>query len=451
MSQYVLGRITRKTKPLVSVLTALPNTTHKNAVGTVVETYVSGGPIEVLRVEEGITYTCRSKRDSKRSNTCAHIVTTKKMLGDIPALWNANDLNPAHVGWTWQPFWDFQTSETAHGYALPIALAALGSNGLGKLQANWLSYAGTGFRALQPDLTRLSLPNFLIDIKQMSGLANDVRLAAGLLKPGPKQAFKTPLRIKRFLKNLRNEIPSADKFKSAAKLSAEKRLSYKFGWKPTIGDVRAMLDSVISLDTRLQAFKNSIGQTLSYTKTIENVDTWKVGQFLMNGDVHYQVNWSGYLTGKVQYFAKYQPQPLAVLGPLDETIRGALDHFGVELNPQILWDAIPFSFVLDWFTGFGDWVGQYKVNALDLPITLLDSCVSYKEIYQVGSSVVINPTGYPTDNTQTTKPAGFSSARRFYHRMPVDPTISTFRELGWRNPTGSQWTNLVSLATVLSL
>jgi len=447
MSNMILGRITRKTKPLVSILTALPSTTHKNASGTVVETYASGGPIETLRVEEAITYTTRSKSQPKRSNFCAHIVTTKKTLGDIPASWNAADLNPAHVGWTWQPFWDFQASETAHGYALPIALAALGSNGLGKLQANWLNYAGTGFRALQPDLTRLSLPNFLIDIEQMSGLANDVKLLSGLAKPGPKSAFKTPLQIKKVLR----ELPKSDKFKSAAKLAAEKRLSYKFGWKPTIGDVRAMLDSIISLDTRLQAFKNSIGQTLSYTKTVENVDTWKVGQFLMNADVHYQVNWSGYLQGKVQYNAKYQPQPLAVLGPLDETIRGTLDHFGVELNPQILWDAIPFSFVLDWFTGFGDWVGQYKVNALDLPIRLIDSAVSYKETYQVGSSLVVNPNGYPTDVTQTTKPVGFSSFRKFFHRMPVDPTISTFRELGWRNPTGSQWTNLVSLATVLTL
>jgi hypothetical protein len=443
--QYTLGEIVRRTFPTVTENTPLPSTTHKNASGTIVETYDSGGPITTSQTSGSIVYTKSSKRFPKRSNFCAHNVSMLRLIGGIPSTWNANDLNPAHVGWTWQPWWDFAMSVNAHNAALPIALPLLGSTGLGKLQANWLNYAATGFQALQPDLTKLSLPNFLIDIEQVGGLVSDVKSVTGFIQ---RSNGKVPA-----LQDLRKfaALPKTDKFKSAAKLVAEKRLSYKFGWTPTIGDVKAMLDSIISLDIRLQAFKQKIGQELSYTKTLENVNTWKVGQFNYGNDVHYQVNWAGYLNGKVQYHAKYEPQPLAVLGPLDETIRGYLDHFGVELNPQILWDAIPFSFVLDWFTGFGSWLGQFKIDALQLPILLIDSAVSYKEKYQVGSSVVINPNGYPTDVTATTKPAGFSTEHRFFHRMPVDPSVPIYRSLGWKNPTGSQWTNFVSLAAALAL
>lgn len=443
---YILGKMTRKVQPTVTVDTPLPDTLQKNNLGAVVGTYNSGGPVTTSKTSGSIVYTNRSKLHPKQSNFCAHTVDTLRLIGGIPSLYTATDLRPDHVGWSWVPYWDYPLAYSAHLAALNIALPLLGSTGLGKLQANWLSYAGTGFRALQPDLTKLSLPNFLIDIKQIGGLSSEIHQLIGATQR-PRQALSFARRLQMSLKSL----PKTDKFKSAAKLAAEKRLSYKFGWKPTIGDVRGMLDAVISLDTRIQAFKNSVGQELSFTKTIENVDTWKVGQFNYNSDIHYQVNWSGYLTGKVQYNAKYRPQPLAVLGPLDETIRGMLDHFGVELNPQILWDAIPFSFVLDWFTGFGDWLGQYKVDALQLPILLLDSAVSYKEKYQVGSSLVVNPNGYPTDITSTTKPGAYSSEHRFFHRMPVDPSISTFRELKWKNPTGSQWTNFVSLATVLAL
>jgi hypothetical protein len=443
--QYTLGNIIRKSRPTVSVLKPLPNTLHKNASGVVVETYASGGDILTSETTGSIVYTNRSKRYPKRSNLCVHKQTQLRMIPESPTLIVAQDLNPAHPGWTWEPWWDYGTSYAAHLAAKTAALAELGAVGVTKLQANWTSYAVRGFESLQPDLTKLSLPNFMIELKDIGKLADEI---SPFLRAATGASGKTQLLVdfNRF-----RDLAGKDQFKTAAKLAAEKRLSYKFGWNPTIGDVQAMFDSIINLDLRLQAFKNSIGKDLSYTKTVEKTDVWKTGTFLLNGDSHYRVNWAGYLNGKVQYHAKYTPQPLAVLGPLDEKIRGVLDHFGVELNPRILWDAIPFTFVLDWFTGFGAWLGQYKVDALELPILLSDSAVSYKETYQVNSAVIINPNGYPTDVTSTTKPGSYSMESKFFHRMPLDPSIASFRQLGWRNPTGSQWTNFVSLATVLGL
>lgn len=436
---YSFGRIVRKAQPTVTIMTDLPNTVEYNASHAVVGSYASGGPIPTSETSSSIVYSLRSKRFPKRSNFCAHSIKSMAISSGTPLakITNAR-LDPPHAGWTADTWWDYGASYNAHIAAIPIALGQLGPTGLGKLQANWQSYAVSGFTALQPDLTKLSLPNFLIDIEQIGGLASDIRPFLDDFKGLAKFVGST-------------KLSKLDKAKSAAKLAAEKRLSYKFGWKPTIGDVQAMLDSVISLDIRLQAFKQSIGKELSYTKTLESVDVGKAGTFNLSNDVHYRVNWAGSLNGKVQYHAKYQPQPLAVLGPLDEKIRSVLDHFGVELNPQILWDAIPFSFVLDWFTGFGSWLGQFKVDALELPIQVIDSAVSYKETYRVGSNVVINPNGYPTDSSSTTKPAGYWTDSRFFHRMPVDPSLATYRQLGWKNPSGSQWTNLVSLATVLGL
>ena len=445
--RYRLGEITRKTTPTVTVMTALPNTLEYNSSGVLVGTYASGGPIPTKETSSSIVYTKRVRRDSKRSNFCAHTVYSRKMgvpeNAPLPEI-IGNRLDPPHAGWYSKVYWDYGASYNAHVAAQPIALAALGTYGLTKLQANWMSYAASGFAAVQPDLTALSLPNFLIEIKQMKDLLRDIRplyeFSTGKLRA------QLPVDVKRF-----RELSKGDKVRSTSRLIAGKRLSYKYGWKPTVGDVSAMLGSVLQLQERLDAFKAGIGKTLSFTKTIENTSIVKSGTFNLGGDIHYKVNWWGSLDGKVQYHAKYQPQALLALGPIDEVVRGFLDSFGVELNPRIIWDAIPFSFVLDNFVQLGNWLEQFKVDALNLPIQIVDSAVSYKETYQVNSTVTINPNGYPTDLTSTTKPAGYFEQRRFYHRMPVDPSVSTYRSLGWKNPSGSQWINLVSLATVLGV
>jgi len=96
-------------------------------------------------------------------------------------------------------------------------------------------------------------------------------------------------------------------------------------------------------------------------------------------------------------------------------------------------------------------LSQFKIDALHLPIILVDSSVDYKEEFQVTSKVTINPNGYPTDVTATTQPSGYVTRDTLFHRMPVDPSLTLLKNLGWHNPKGSQWINLVSLATVLGL
>lgn len=445
---YATGRINRKSRVVTDISTTLDTTLHRNNLGVVVETYASGGPVVTLQRSESIVYSQRSKRFPKRSNFCAHNrFSLMKVDGVTCPRVVLADLNPAHAGWTWEVCWDYPTSYNAHIVAVSTALQQLGSYGLGKLQANWMSYAATGFQACQPDLTKLSVPNFLIDIGQLRALGNDV---LPLVRSKANSAFFTRTQVQEEVLGWL-KLGKEDKFKTASKLVAEKRLSYKFGWSPTVGDVASFVSGITSLKKRLDAFKINVGKELSFTKTIEKVEEGKSGQFNYLSDIHQKVNWDGILNGKVQYHAKYVPQPLAAIGPLDEAIRGYMDTFGVELNPQILWDAIPFSFVLDWFLGVGKFLSRFKVDALTLPILMTDSAVSYKEEYIVSSRLTSNPNGYPTDVTAPNKLAGYTTHNRFFHRMPLDPSIPYFHSLGWRNPTSSQWINFVSLATVLGL
>jgi hypothetical protein len=441
---YTFGDVVRKVLTPVTKQVTLPDTKHYNASHVLVEQFASGGPLTVLEGTGSIVYTRKHRTFKKRSNICAHSRFERKMLlTDVPPALVAADLNPAHPGYTWEIYWDYPNSRAAHLSAVNTALTQFGSVGLAKLQAGWQNYAAIGFQAAQPNLNMLSLPNFVIDAHQLGDLLNDVKQVkrGGYLVGGALTGRLLTGSVSGLFPDLRQ----------AAKFIAGKRLSYKFGWKPTYGDLAAMVQVVTTLQTKLNLFKANIGKECHFTKVVETNNLLKSGTFNLNGDVHYKVDWRGTLAGVVKYHCTYIPQRLAVLNKLDESLRLSSEGFGYKLDPRIIWDAIPFSFVLDWFSNFGDWMHQFRQDALELPIELVDSCVTYKEDYSVASELTVNPNGYPTDVTGTTKPAGFYTRNRFFHRLPVDPSAAQYVQLGWKRPTGSQWINGISLATVLGL
>jgi len=55
-----------------------------------------------------------------------------------------------------------------------------------------------------------------------------------------------------------------------------------------------------------------------------------------------------------------------------------LDYFGVNLNPAIIWNAIPWSFVVDWVFGVGRYLDQFKEGAMQPKINIIGYLWSVK-------------------------------------------------------------------------
>jgi hypothetical protein len=45
---------------------------------------------------------------------------------------------------------------------------------------------------------------------------------------------------------------------------------------------------------------------------------------------------------------------------------GLADYLGLQLSPQVIWNAIPFSFVVDWVLGIGPWLSQFTPTRLGI-------------------------------------------------------------------------------------
>jgi hypothetical protein len=58
------------------------------------------------------------------------------------------------------------------------------------------------------------------------------------------------------------------------------------------------------------------------------------------------------------------------MGGLIDQTNAFLDDIGINLNPAIVWNAIPWSFVIDWVLNVNLWLDQFKYRQLE-PVTVI--------------------------------------------------------------------------------
>ncbi len=364
--------------------------------------YVSG------RSSEQIVYTTRRANDRAKANWCQHIKESFSYSGGTDQLF-LNNVSPS--GWTTEYRGHHANACTAYASVLAAVETQLVRTKGAVLGVEGQAFINAAWDTLRPDLRTVSIPNFLLELDDLKKLY---------------QIWK---------KNL-----------SIAKNLAGAHLNFKFGWKPTVGDLSDMIEGVTQLRAKLAAFKAAIGGTIQDTSTVKStLPTTATGTITWPSGGH-TASYTATCSRGIKCYVAWQPQPLAVMGPLDETLRGLLDSLGFELNPRIIWDALPFTFVIDWFFGVGSFLDRYRVDALELPVVLADSFIQYEERLEIEWTWL-----RANDGTYTTRPksGGARYMRQFFHRMPIYPDYATLTGLGWKLPTLNQALLGLSLATVL--
>jgi hypothetical protein len=126
---------------------------------------------------------------------------------------------------------------------------------------------------------------------------------------------------------------------------------------------------------------------------------------------------------EIQYnyqFTEFQQQHAALLTLLDE--------MGLNLNPAIIWNAIPWSFVVDWVLKVGDFLDRYKLSNMGPVICIRRFIWSIKRGRRISTSRsfglglnsvapwVCHSSDVPVDNTRETA----------YRRWNVMPSIGSY-------------------------
>lgn len=175
--------------------------------------------------------------------------------------------------------------------------------------------------------------------------------------------------------------------------AGESNLTYQFAIAPLLSDIvgyhsalkkaRKRANALLNLETRthrahvnfdavtasgLQRFisTTATGGTATMLSTGTTCPaTMSLGKVLgtMRADRDAQLN--GKFHAEVEYnvyFSQYQRENAALLT--------LLDMLGVNLNPGIIWNALPWSFVVDWLFRVGSWLDQFKMANME-PLVLI--------------------------------------------------------------------------------
>jgi hypothetical protein len=395
----------------------VPQSNLYNAAGVFQSVFASAFNCTERVRQDSIVYTTKRKSERSLPNWCRHIRNMEQYLGDSRTPYRITFVAPnPNPGWYTDYYAGHSHVAIAHSTALITAYGASQLN-----VAATPVYPGSAqddidlaIVDLKPDLTVLSLPNFLLELDDVGKLFQVWKKNVGTVR----------------------NIAGA-------------HLNYSFGWVPTIGDIRNMTDAIQNVMDRIAAFEKSANQVRNSHRILSKTSLTKSGNFVYS--TNHKCYWSGTKITTKTAGLVFRPQPFQVTRGYKLMLRAYLDALGFELNPRIIWDALPFTFILDWFFGIGSWLERHKYDTLELPITFLGSYVQVKEAVQVESRLVLGgqvPLSGQSPNVQPQPPK--TTARIYYERVPVAPSESVLAGLGFRLPTRKQALLMASLTTVLS-
>lgn len=217
--------------------------------------------------------------------------------------------------------------------------------------------ADDAFDALVPQIPQeVSLPNFLYELRELTDL-----------------------------------IPKIEG--SLVKQAASGYLTYSFGYKPLIGDLQKLANLAETVAARLQYLRDTWGREtrISFQSSWETTAPSEILLTGAEGPANYRYKRQSIRT--IFRAGGYLFHQLEDLDGKIGMLRGLVGALGFNNPLGVLWEAIPFSFVVDWFTRIGNAISQSAVQPFVGPWEIRRVTHSYT-IHGQWSLDVEFPAGY---------------------------------------------------------
>lgn len=236
-------------------------------------------------------------------------------------------------------------------------------------EATIASFNAEAFEAMKPSFEGdLQLTNFLLELLDLKQILSLAGRWGSMIK-----SFHAYLDLLR--RSGGGKISAATALKATAVEIASGHLTWSFGIKPFIGDVMKMYAMLSEWSQRISDFLNRRGvpQVRHYSKTILNDEGVTDSSLGPSSRGHVTYTRSVKMFATMRYI--YDCPDIVTFGQKLDVFR---DSLGLRFGLPQLWEAIPFSFVVDWFYRVGDWLEQNQEPLFPVKLTVNDYCVSYK-------------------------------------------------------------------------
>lgn len=223
----------------------------------------------------------------------------------------------------------------------------------------------------------LSLINSIIELKDFKSLPGLVRQFRGIV----------PL-VSRFLKT-KKSIPSLIDF---LRLPAETYLTYQFAIAPLVRDIMGLYASLTQFQAQIQDLINREGKTQTrhfnwiwqeYPEKIVELSStsgWDQPISIIDDPAYIWRQERTTLTAVSEFHAEIQfNYNYTEFQRTHASALALLDRLGINFNTQIIWNAIPWSFVLDWVLDVSRFLSYYgKTSNMEPTVNILQYLWSIK-------------------------------------------------------------------------
>jgi hypothetical protein len=282
-------------------------------------------------------------------------------------------------------------------------------NGKPAFQVDVKSLCAEAYSNMKPSLDcGFSLSNFLIELAEFKWIYHAFKKA--------KKSYDFVNKVRktklgRSFDALEAVVGVDTSRKNAVQNMGGAYLMYQFGWKLFVKDLMELYTQLANMEKTLHdyASRQNIPQVRHFKKSLYTGETG--GENYSSFRRSYRYDCDFFATMKYTYRVGGLQSEYAKL-------KGILDIIGLKANLSVLWNAIPFSFVVDWFLNVGDSLESvFNKDYLESNVTILDFCYSVKSklIEEAWLSGPNYPEGY-LGNVETTT----------YNRRRAVPNTSGF-------------------------
>jgi len=217
---------------------------------------------------------------------------------------------------------------------------------------------------------RALLPNFVRELREMRRLHGLWRKPLQRFMEAAKRDHRD--RIQRERRGRAGKFRLKPRIKEAAKDWADAQLGLAFGMLPFVSDVKNLFDMVQGIDDEVRHLRRNNGQKVVIADmasvTMPSADSGLLhigpGPYVHHKGV-YRVNRamsSGVLRGKA--ILDYD---LGGMTDFELATRSLSSQSGLNNPLGVIWEAVPFSFIVDWFADVGTFLQRHVSFNLSPP------------------------------------------------------------------------------------
>jgi hypothetical protein len=212
------------------------------------------------------------------------------------------------------------------------------------------------------------------------------------------------------------------------KVCADAYLQEKFNVGPLISDIMGCVNTLKSVRGKVDKLRREAGTMRKRYYVRSLVDTYPdivhIGSQDLNAAYYVvQDKIASYRTHCHSSLAKFvvsmsYKYDLPHMSEQEMLVKAYLDSLGVNLNPAIIWNAIPWSFVVDWVLGIGQFLDQFKARNIEPTVHIQSCCWSFHHKRQVSFNGGVGGTQIAYWDEDS------------YLREPTFPGLSSIRSSG---------------------